>query len=88
MSNALKGVPDVELPPPAGVVVKPGAGLRGNDEYYLEEFQRTNPELRINNRGSVPGSGGSEADDASGAAADQPAAPAQDAVENVKDQLF
>ncbi len=88
MSNALKGVPDVELPPPAGVVVKPGAGLRGNDEYYLEEFQRTNPELRINNRGSVPGAGRSEEGDASGTAGDEPAAPVQDAVENVKDQLF
>ncbi len=87
MGNALKGVPDIELPPPPGVVVRAGAGLRGNDEYYLEEFQSTNPELRINNRGSVPGSG-APAVEASDAAAQQPETPTQDAVENVKEQLF
>lgn len=89
MANALKGVPDVELPVPEGVVVKPGAGLRGNDEYYLEEFQRTNPELRINNRGSVPGSEQPDGDGTTDGDAAKPDAPAaQDAVENVKELLF
>ncbi|MFC3531722.1 penicillin-binding protein 1A [Vogesella facilis] len=87
MGNALKGVPDLELPPPPGVVVKAGAGLRGNDEYFLEEFQSTNPELRINNRGSVPGNG-NHAPQSSDATGDEPATPPQDAVENVKEQLF
>ncbi|SCK15217.1 penicillin-binding protein 1A [Vogesella sp. LIG4] len=87
MGNALKGVPDVELPPPNGVVVKPGAGLRGNDEYFLDEFQNTNPELHINNRGSVPGSGNGGSD-ASDSGSQAPPPPSQDAVENVKEQLF
>lgn len=84
MNQALKGVPDVDLPIPPGIAVRPGAGLRGNDEYYLEEYQRTNPELRINNSGSVPGS---DAPDASAAVA-EPAAPAQDVTENVRELLF
>nr|WP_244270658.1 penicillin-binding protein 1A [Chromobacterium subtsugae] len=83
MGNALKGQPEVELPVPQGIVVKPGAGQRGGDEYYYQEFQKTNPELHIDNQGTVPGSG----DDASAPAADDKPA-AQDAVENVKDQLF
>ncbi|KMN50628.1 penicillin-binding protein [Chromobacterium violaceum] len=86
MGNALKGQPEVDLPVPQGIVVKPGAGQRGGDEYYYEEFQKTNPELRIDNQGTVPGGEG----DASAPQADtdsgKPAA--QDAVENVKDQLF
>ncbi|OWY37725.1 penicillin-binding protein [Xenophilus sp. AP218F] len=85
MGNALKGQPEVDLPVPAGIVVKPGAGQRGGDEYYYEEFQKTNPELQIDNHGTVPGSG----EDASAPASDTPdAAKPQDAVENVKDQLF
>ncbi len=85
MANALKGQPEVDMPVPAGIVVKAGAGQRGGDEYYYEEFQKTNPELKVDNHGAVPGAGG----DASGGASetqDKPAA--QDAVENVKDQLF
>lgn len=85
MANALKGVPEVELPVPAGIVVKPGAGQRGGDEYYYEEFQQTNSELKIDNHGTVPGS------NASDAAADDSSAnapPPKDAVENVKEQLF
>ncbi|OHX21186.1 penicillin-binding protein 1A [Chromobacterium sphagni] len=85
MGNALKGQPEVEQPVPQGIVVKPGAGQRGGDEYYYEEFQKTNPELHIDNQGTVPGSG----EDASAPAADDSGKPAaQDAVENVKDQLF
>ncbi|NDV13452.1 penicillin-binding protein 1A [Crenobacter caeni] len=84
MANALKGQPEVDLPPPEGIVVKPGAGLRGGDEYYLEEFQRTNPELRLNNQGAVPGAARTEEE---GTAAPVPDA-AQDAVENVKELLF
>ena len=85
MNNALKGVPDIELPPPPGIVVRPGAALRGNDEYYMEEFQRTNPQLSINNRGTVPGSGNVTPDETAPA---EEAAPAGDAVENVKELLF
>ncbi|UTH75273.1 penicillin-binding protein 1A [Chromobacterium sp. IIBBL 290-4] len=85
MGNALKGQPEIELPVPSGIVVKPGAGQRGGDEYYYEEFQKTNPELHIDNRGTVPGSD----EDASAPVSDDPNKPAaQDAVENVKDQLF
>ncbi|WP_231137272.1 penicillin-binding protein 1A [Chromobacterium paludis] len=84
MGNALKGQPEVELPVPKGIVVKPGAGQRGGDEYYYEEFQKTNPELHIDNSGSVPGSG----EDASAPVDDGSKPAAQDAVENVKDQLF
>lgn len=88
MANALKGVPEVELPVPAGIVVKPGAGQRGGDEYYYEEFQKTNPELKIDNHGTVPGSNASDAavDDAT--AKDPNAPAAKDAVENVKELLF
>lgn len=85
MANALKGQPEVDMPVPQGIVVKAGAGQRGGDEYYYEEFQKTNPELKVDNHGAVPGAGG----DASGGTSepqDKPAA--QDAVENVKDQLF
>ncbi|POZ60737.1 penicillin-binding protein 1A [Chromobacterium alticapitis] len=84
MGNALKGQPEVDLPMPQGMVVKPGAGQRGGDEYYYEEFQKTNPELHIDNSGSVPGGG----DDSSAPADDSAKPAAQDAVENVKDQLF
>jgi penicillin-binding protein 1A len=84
MGNALKGQPEVELPVPQGIVVKPGAGQRGGDEYYYEEFQKTNPELRIDNSGSVPGGDV----DASAPVDDGSKPAAQDAVENVKDQLF
>ncbi len=86
MANALKGQPEVELPPPEGIVVRPGAGLRGGDEYYMEEFQRTNPELQINNRGSVPGAAKPAEEEAVAPVA--PPDAAQDAVENVKELLF
>ena len=89
MANALKGVPEIDLPPPPGVVVRPGGGLRGGDEYYYEEFQHTNPELRLDNSGTVPG--GSAASDASNGGAepqDGQTPPARDAVENVKELLF
>jgi penicillin-binding protein 1A len=91
MANALKGMPEVDLPPPPGVVVRSGGGLRGGDEYYYEEFQHTNPELRLDNSGSVPG--GSAASDASNAGSEpqgdgQTTPPARDAVENVKELLF
>lgn len=84
MNQALKGVPDIELPIPPGIAVRQGAGLRGSDEYYLEEFQRTNPELRINNSGKVPGSDAPETAEASS----EPVAPAQDVTENVRELLF
>lgn len=90
MANALKGSPEIDLPPPPGVVVRPGGGLRGGDEYYYEEFQHTNPELRLDNSGTVPG--GSAASDASNGGAepqgDGQTPPARDAVENVKELLF
>ncbi|WP_036665399.1 penicillin-binding protein 1A [Paludibacterium yongneupense] len=90
MANALKGVPEVDLPVPPGITVRPGAGLRGGDEYFYDEFQRANPDLRLNNRGTVPHSDGGLPDAASDAAAeaDSAAPPPKDAVENVKDQLF
>ncbi|MEO9453636.1 penicillin-binding protein 1A [Chromobacterium phragmitis] len=86
MGNALKGQPEVDLPMPQGIAVKPGAGQRGGDEYYYEEFQKTNPELHIDNQGSVPGGEGDASAPQSDADGAKPAA--QDAVENVKDQLF
>ena len=82
MANALKGVPDIDLPVPGGVVVRPGAGLRGGDEYYLEEFQRTNPELRLNNSGVVPGRGGAEEP------AEEEDPIVREAAESVKELLF
>ncbi|WP_082824118.1 penicillin-binding protein 1A [Crenobacter luteus] len=93
MANALKGQPEVELPAPAGVVVRPGAGLRGGDEYFYEEFQRTNPELRLDNSGSVPGArrpdaGEEEAPSGEPSGGGGNEAPPQDAVENVKELLF
>ena len=45
MTQALKGVPEVDAPVPAGVVERAGAGARGGPEYFYEEFQNTNPEL-------------------------------------------
>ncbi|WP_233492904.1 penicillin-binding protein 1A [Chromobacterium sp. ATCC 53434] len=86
MGNALKGQPVVAPPVPQGIVVKPGAGQRGGDEYYYEEFQKTNPELRIDNQGTVPGGDEDASAPKSDADGNKPAA--QDAVENVKDQLF
>jgi penicillin-binding protein 1A len=88
MANALKKEPEVDLPMPSGITVKPGAGMRGGDEYYYDEFQTPNPDIKINNRGTVP-----QAPDASAATdgQDQPntdVPPPADAVEKVKDQLF
>jgi penicillin-binding protein 1A len=88
MANALKGQPEVELPMPANVVVKPGAGLRGGDEYFYEEFQRPNPELKLDNSGSVPRGPEDSSDAASEAQDESQKAPPKDAVENIKDQLF
>ncbi|GGY16521.1 penicillin-binding protein 1A [Paludibacterium paludis] len=84
MTNALKGVPEVDMPVPAGITVKPGAGLRGGDEYYYDEFPKPNPEIHLDNQGTVPSDGPSD-EDASAAQSD---APVRDAVENVKEQLF
>lgn len=90
MANALKKEPQVDLPMPEGITVKPGAGLHGGDEYYYNEFQTTNPEIKLNNRGTVPvapeaaSDGAADTPDAQDAAAPPPA----DAVEKVKDQLF
>ncbi|MBV8046677.1 MAG: penicillin-binding protein 1A [Paludibacterium sp.] len=88
MANALKKEPEIELPMPAGITVKPGAGMRGGDEYYYDEFQTPNPDIKINNRGTVP-----VAPDASDAQSgpdqqNQETPPPADAVEKVKDQLF
>ena len=88
MANALKGVPEIELPVPQGLVVKAGAGQRGGDEYYYEEFQKTNPELKIDNRGSVPGSDSADVPADDNAPKDNNAPAAKDAVENVKELLF
>jgi len=88
MANALKGQPEVELPMPANVVVRPGAGLRGGDEYYYEEFQHTNPELKLDNSGSVPHNEGESSDAASEAQDESQKAPPKDAVDNVKELLF
>jgi penicillin-binding protein 1A len=90
MANALKQEPEIDLPMPQGITVKAGAGLHGEDEYYYNEFQNANPDIKLNNRGTVPAS----SDNASDGAADQPPAqdnnapPPADAVEKVKDQLF
>lgn len=90
MANALKNEPEVDLPMPPGITVRPGAGLHGGDEYYYQEFPNTNPELKINNRGSVPVAP-TEASDATSdtpAPADTTTQPPPDAVDKVKDQLF
>ena len=47
MKFALKGTPIVEVKPPKGLVQRGG-------EYFLEEFQSTNPNLNIDNRASAP----------------------------------
>lgn len=58
MRYALKGQPNVNVPAPAGMVQK------GRD-YYLNEFQSTNPALPLDNRadGPVSGNGGDSDDD-------------------------
>lgn len=87
MANALKGDPDIDVPVPQGIVVKPGIGMHGADEYYLSEYQTTNPDLKLNNYGSAPD--GSNASDAAGSVPGAASAtPPVDAVEKVKDQLF
>jgi penicillin-binding protein 1A len=90
MANALKNVPDIELPMPQGVTVHQGAGQHGGDEYYYDEFQEANPDIKLNNHGAVP-----RPDNASDALDlpapqnnTQQAPPPADAVEKVKDQLF
>jgi penicillin-binding protein 1A len=87
MANALKNVPEVDEPIPQGVVVRPGAGQRGGDEYYYSEFQTANPDIKLNNRGTVPVSH-SSASDADSDALQTDTPPPADAVENVKEQLF
>ena len=82
MQHALAKAPEIELPLPAGIVEKPGAGLHGQPEYYYEEYQQPNPELGLNNQQSRP----LDAGEADGNAA--PADSARDAVENVKELLF
>lgn len=87
MANALKDQPEVDIPMPAGITVQPGMGLHGADEYYYDEFQKPNPEIRLNNQSTVPD------DDPDTIAVDpnaeEPHASADsDAVENVKDLLF
>ncbi|TDR80782.1 penicillin-binding protein 1A [Paludibacterium purpuratum] len=88
MANALKKEPEVELPMPSGITVKAGAGLHGGDEYYYDEFQTPNPDIKLNNHGTVPvAPNASDAQNGS----DQPKTdtpPPADAVEKVKDQLF
>jgi len=91
MANALKGQPEVELPVPEGIVVKPGAGMHGADEYYYQEHQSASSELRLNNGGGVPGGGGGNESAPDSAPSDEPPVdkpPARDAVDNVKEQLF
>ena len=58
MRYALKGQPNVNVPAPAGMVQK------GRD-FYLNEFQSTNPALPLDNRadGPVGGNGGGSDDD-------------------------
>ena len=88
MANALKSAPEVDLPMPTGIVVRAGAGQRGGDEYYYQEFQNTNPDIKINNRGSVPVAPDTSSAPAADAATQADTPPPADAVENVKDQLF
>ncbi|MDF0605926.1 penicillin-binding protein 1A [Neisseriaceae bacterium TC5R-5] len=87
MANALKDLPLAERALPDGLVVRAGGGQRGGDEYYYEEYQSTNPELRVDNQGTVPGAGGDASAPTSNANPEN-RPPAQDAVEGVKDQLF
>lgn len=47
MSDALKNQPNRVLPKPLGVVTK-------NGSFYYQEYQQTNPKLRIDNSGVVP----------------------------------
>lgn len=56
MRYALKGQPNVKMPVPAGMV------QRGRD-YYLNEFQSTNPDLPLDNRADGPVNGGGSEDD-------------------------
>ncbi|MEE9926789.1 penicillin-binding protein 1A [Microvirgula aerodenitrificans] len=86
MRHALKSVPEVELPVPSGIVVKPGAGLHGQPEYYYQEFLQTSPELGLNNQASRSVES-NEADPAASPSTPPPDS-ARDAVENVKEQLF
>ena len=86
MRHALKSVPEVELPVPSGIVVKPGAGLHGQPEYYYQEFLQTSPELGLNNQASRAVES-NEADPAASPSTPPPDS-ARDAVENVKEQLF
>ena len=66
MRYALKGQPNVNVPAPAGMVQK------GRD-YYLNEFQSTNPALPLDNRADGPVSGnGGESD---GDFQDDPSSP-------------
>ncbi|MDF7675659.1 penicillin-binding protein 1A [Neisseriaceae bacterium ESL0693] len=62
MRYALKGKPVVNIPVPAGIVQRDG-------EYFLKEYQTTNPDLPLDNRSA--GSDGSDDDAASGAAVDE-----------------
>lgn len=96
MAQALKGVPEVDTPVPAGIVERAGAGARGGVEYYYEEFQNTNPDLGLNNRSSDPQADENAAPATQGerpatppaAPAQQPSPPPRDVVEKVKEQLF
>jgi len=89
MANALKTVPEVDLPIPQGITVRPGGGLHGGDEYYYNEFQTGNPDIKLNNHGAVPVAPDTSSDAASDAATQaDSAAPPADAVDKVKDQLF
>ncbi|WP_022653295.1 penicillin-binding protein 1A [Aquaspirillum serpens] len=80
MQHALKHLPEVDQPIPAGLVEQAGAGSRGGSEYYYQEYQRPNPALGLNNRSS----------DAADNRGDQTEGQdtARDAVENVKELLF
>jgi penicillin-binding protein 1A len=91
MANALKNEPEVDLPMPQGITVRPGAGQRGGDEYYYNEFQTQNPDIKLDNHGSVPAPADSsdslDVPPPPPTDATAPPPPA-DAVEKVKDQLF
>ena len=88
MEKALKGVPEIDVPVPEGVVTKAGAGLRGGPEYYYQEFQATNPGLGLNNRASGPTNDTQDEPSGNQPAPQQPDESARDAVENVKELLF
>lgn len=91
MSKALKGQPEVLPEPPAGLVQK-------GDEYFYQEHLTTNPNLFLDNRGSVPNnsqdheagtfSETNNNNNTTESGYQESPKPPTDPVQNIRDQLF